>query len=119
MCDKKLGDGKSADDVPQEDTDEDASTADIPSTLPTTKDKDAVGLQLYSNPVLNDLLAIDPSIPSSTESKSNTGRGTTLIMFANRQLFLIYYVCIAYVMLENFSLIAENVLIYHSVLPAV
>lgn len=99
----KPGDGKKADDV-HEESDEGATAAGTHPTLPTTEEVDGVGLlqylnpewravdmptteevdgvgsQPYFNPVLNDLLAIDPSIPSSTESKSSTGRGPTMVM---------------------------------------
>lgn len=57
---KTLGDGEKAED------------AEHSLLLSHAEEVDCVGLRQYLNPVLSDLLAIDPSIPSSTESKSST-----------------------------------------------
>lgn len=84
---EKPGDGKKADYVLQEDaeqllltSDKSATAADTPPTLPTAETEHGVHLRQTSIAVLNDLLAIDPSIPSSTESQFSTGRVPTVIM---------------------------------------
>lgn len=48
--------------------------------MSTSEEVDGVGLQPYLNRVLSDLLAVDQSIPLSTESKSSTGRGPLVII---------------------------------------
>lgn len=68
-----------ADGVALQDPDGGATTAYIAQTSLTTKCADGFESRPYLNPVLMDLLAIPPSIPLSTESKSVAGREPSVI----------------------------------------
>lgn len=72
--DEKPGDGKKAGGILWEDaeptSDEGITAVDTPAPLPTTESEHGVQLRQASIAVLNDSLPIDPTIPSSTESKS-------------------------------------------------